>query len=78
MPKLKQNYRAVAIAVLKKSNTALTPTEIVDRAKKKGLLKSTGKTPEATIRGMFSLDDTKSGKKSAFKRVQTGKYSLNK
>lgn len=78
MPKKYVGFKAIVMTILEESNTPLTSKEIVSRAKEKGLLKSKGKTPDATIRGILSLDIRKRGKKSYFRRVEQGKYSLNK
>jgi hypothetical protein len=78
MSRGKQNFRLTAITILKESKIALSPREVFSRAKKKGLIKSKGKTPEATMRGVICLDIKNKGTRSAFKRVGKGKYLLNK
>ncbi len=61
--------------ILEESDTPLNAKEIISKADEKGLIKSKGKTPEATLRGMLSRDVNNCTKKSYFKR-EKGKYTL--
>jgi len=78
VPKIFVNFRKITTKILKESKKPLSADEIIKIAKKKGLLKSKGKTPEATLRALLSRDVSKSDKKSDFKLVEKGKYTLDK
>jgi HB1, ASXL, restriction endonuclease HTH domain len=65
-----------AYSVLKTANTALPTFEILDRALKLGL-KTTGKTPLATMYASMLLECQRKGNKSRFLRIGTDMWCLS-
>lgn len=63
--------------VLKKEKKPLTPKEIFDVADKAGLVRTTGKTPWATIGARIYTDIKRRGQNSIFKKAGRGKFILN-
>ena len=71
----KLSFKDAAFEVLKAVNEPLSAKEIVDVAFQKGFLSTEGKTPEATMAAQIYVDINQN-KKSKFKKVGKGKFSL--
>lgn len=71
----KLSFKQAALQVLESANEALGAQEIVDVARRKGILSTEGKTPEATMAAQLYVDISKN-KKSKFKKVGKGKFTL--
>ena len=69
--------RSAAKQVLKEVGKALTSQEIVQMIHGAGLLRLSGKTPEATVRACLNTDIKRNGDKSAFIKVAPNTYALN-
>lgn len=70
------SFKDIAYQVLKDSGKPLHYREIADIAAKKGLLKTEGKTPWATMNAQLSIDIINKGESSRFIRTDPGFYSL--
>lgn len=71
----KLSFKEAALQVLKEEKEPLSAKEIVDLAFQKDLLSSVGKTPHASMAAQLYVDINKN-KKSKFKKVGKGKFSL--
>lgn len=65
-----------AYTVLLENSEPLTAQEIVERAKNRDLLPTTGKTPTQTMKSKLSTDILRFGKQSLFMRSGKGKFAL--
>lgn len=71
----KLSFKKAALQILKSKNEPLTAKEIVDLAFQKEVLSTEGKTPEATMAAQLYVDINQN-KKTKFKKVGRGKFSL--
>jgi restriction endonuclease Mrr len=69
------SFKDAAIHILKAANEPLSTQEIVERAMQQGILSTEGKTPAATMGAQLYVDINKN-KKSKFKKVGRGKFTL--
>ena len=67
-----------AAQVLKEAGEPLDTKTIVERALAKGLWKTTGKTPAATIYSAIIREIAAKGKEARFKKADRGKFQLAK
>ena len=65
-----------AAQVLKDAKGPLTTKEMVERMLKRGLWKTGGKTPAATIYSAIIREIATKGKDARFKKVERGKFEL--
>jgi hypothetical protein len=65
-----------AYSVLLENSEPLTAQQIVEHAKNRGLLPTTGKTPTQTMKSKLSTDILRYGKHSLFMRSEKGKFAL--
>lgn len=72
----KGRFKDVAYQVLKSENKPLSIQKITGIAKKRNLLISTGKTPEATMGAQLYTDIKKFGNKSPFIQLGKNKFGL--
>lgn len=70
------SFKSAAYEVLKSENKPLSIQKITDLAKKRNLLISTGKTPEATMGAQLYMDIKKLGDKSPFIQLGKNKFGL--
>ena len=68
------SFKEAAFEILKSEDRPLTAKEIVDFAMQRNILRTEGKTPEATMAAQLYMDIRKP--KSKFKKVGAGKFSL--
>ncbi len=71
-------FRSAAIQILSSSRRALHVKEITRRALKKGILKTTGATPAASMNAQIITDIQKKGLASDFVKTGPSKYKLNR
>ena len=71
----KMSFKKAAEYILKNSDEPLSAQEIAEQALEQGILSSEGKTPEATMAAQLYVDINKN-KKTKFKKVGRGKFSL--
>jgi len=71
----KLSFKEAALQILKSENEPLSAKEIVDIAFQKDLLSTGGKTPEATMAAQIYVDINQN-KRTKFKKVGRGKFSL--
>ena len=71
------SFKIAAIKVLRESKGPLHYDEITKRALDKGLIETSGATPEATMIAQLSVDIKNKKDKSAFIRTEPGVFSLN-
>jgi restriction system protein len=69
------SFKDAATHILKAANEPLSAQEIVERAMQQGILSTEGKTPAATMGAQLYVDINKN-KKSKFKKVGRGKFTL--
>lgn len=69
------SFKNAALHILKAANEPLSAQEIIERAKQQGILSTEGKTPAATMGAQLYVDINKN-KRSKFKKVGKGKFSL--
>jgi len=72
-----KSFKDIAYEVLKEESKPLHYREITTIAIKKGLLKTDGKTPWATMNAQLSMDIVQKGEESRFVRTEPGFYALN-
>jgi len=70
------SFKNAAYQVLKLENKPLRVQEITDIAKKRNLITSTGKTPEATMGAQLYTDIKKFGEKSPFIQLGKNRFAL--
>lgn len=70
-------FKEAALILLKRTGRPMTAREIVTIALAEGLLKSAGKTPDASLAGQIYTDVQKRGKESPFLIVGPRTYTLN-
>lgn len=70
------SYREAAIEVLRTERRPMTAKEIVAAATARGLLASSGRTPDASLAGRLYTDIQRNGKESLFIQVGPRKYAL--
>ncbi len=75
MNEQKLSFKEAAFQILKAEKEPLSPKEIVELAFQRELLSSDGKTPHASMAAQLYVDINKN-KKSKFKKVGKGKFSL--
>lgn len=71
-----RKFLEVAYIILKREKKPLTPDELTQMAKEYGLLKSSGKTPQHSMRARLSTDILRNKEKSVFKRTAAGTFAL--
>ncbi len=71
----KLSFKEAALQILKSENEPLSAKEIVYLAFQKDILSTEGKTPEATMSAQLYVDISQN-KKTKFKKVGRGKFSL--
>lgn len=71
------SFKDIAYQILKETKKPLHSKEIVEIALKKGLLKTSGKTPEATMNATLIIDINKYGKNSRFIKTSPSTFSIN-
>jgi len=71
------SFVQAAIEVLKSAKSPLTPKEITDIALRNNLLKTSGKTPVATMGAQIYMDIKRKGQKSCFIKTAKGQFLLN-
>jgi len=71
----KLSFKNAALQILRSENNPLSPKEIVDLALQKGILATEGETPDATMAAQLYVD-IKTNKKTHFKKVGKGKFTL--
>jgi len=69
-------FLKAAYEVLSGTKKPLTVLEIVDAAKERGLLKSSGQTPTQTMKSKLSTNILKEGDRSLFMRAAKGRFAL--
>lgn len=70
------SFKDIAYQILKEAGKPLHYREITDMAIKKGLLKSDGKTPWATMNAQLAIDIKNQGADSRFYRTEPGFYAV--
>lgn len=70
------SFKDIAYQILKEAGKPLHYREITDIAIKKGLLKSVGKTPWATMNAQLAMDIKNQGTASRFYRAEPGFYAV--
>ena len=73
----KLSFSDSAYQILKEANESLSSIELVDIALAKKLIKTVGKTPEATMWSALYLEGQRKGIKSRFIRVGKDKWGLS-
>lgn len=71
------SFVQAAIEVLRNAKSPLTPKEITDIALRNNLLKTSGKTPVATMGAQIYMDIKRKGHKSFFIKTAKGQFLLN-
>jgi len=71
------SFKDIAYQILKKSDRPLHSEEITEIAIRRRLLKTSGKTPEATMAAVLYTDIKKHGKKSRFLKTAPSTFTLN-
>ena len=69
------SFKKAAEHILKTSDEPLSAQEIAEQALQQGILSTEGKTPEATMAALLYVD-IKENKKTKFKNVGKGKFTL--
>ena len=62
-------FSAIAYIIFKERKSPLSAKKILIEAKKRGLVQTKGKTPEATMAAIIYTDIKKKGKESKFQKV---------
>lgn len=70
------NFKEAAYHILKRGKKPLSAKEITQIALREGLIRSTGKTPEATMGAVTYTDIKQKGEKSLFVKVKRGLFGL--
>lgn len=70
-------FRHSAIQILKQSKEPLHYKEITRLALEKGILETDGKTPEATMNSLLTMDIKNKGKASDFIKTKPATFTLN-
>ncbi len=73
----KLSFPNAAYEILKQTNEALSSVELVDIVLAKGLVKTKGKTPDATMGASLYLECQRRGNKSRFIKVGKDKWALS-
>lgn len=71
-------FKQAAIKILKKTKNPLHYSEITRLALEKGILETSGETPELTMNALISSDIKHKKQASDFIRVKPGIFTLNK
>lgn len=71
-------FMEAALAILEDAGEPLHYGEITRRALERGLLKTTGKTPDESLNSRLSVEIKKNGDKSVFVRTEPGTFGLRK
>lgn len=69
-------FLKAAYEVLQITKQPLSPPEIVEAAMARGLLKTSGKTPEQTMKSKLAMNILKNGERSPFMRAAKGRFAL--
>ena len=69
-------FLKAAYEVLHKTRKPLTAPEIVEAARARGLLKTSGKTPEQTMKSKLATNILTNGDRSPFMRAAKGRFAL--
>jgi len=72
-----KSFKDIAYQILQEEGKPLHYRELTDIATSKGLLKTDGKTPWATMNAQLSMDIVQKAEESRFVRTEPGFYSLN-
>jgi predicted NUDIX family phosphoesterase len=72
------HFLDIAYKILDDSRISLTPGEIVELAKKSGILVTQGKTPEQSMKARLSTEILNNKENSIFIRTSAGKFGLRK
>ncbi len=72
----KLSFREAAEFVLREVGQPLRPKEIVRHACEAGILSTSGKTPDQTMKSKLSVDIRRYGSQSTFKRTAPGRFGL--
>lgn len=75
---MQTSFKFIAIKIITDAGKPLHYREITRLATERGLLKSDGKTPWATMNAQLSMDIVNNGENSQFYREQPGFFGLNK
>lgn len=70
------DYLSIAMTVLSEAERPLNAAEITEKARARGLLPDTTRTPDSSFRARLSVDLRHHGFQSAFQRVSAGRYAL--
>lgn len=73
-----QSFKTIAAKIITEAGKPLHYREITKIATEKGLLKTSGKTPWATMNAQLSMDIVNNGENSTFYRAQPGYFGLKK
>lgn len=71
------SFKEVAYKVLREATKPLHSEDITKIALKKGWLKTSGKTPEATMNAQLTVDVNKKGTKSLFAKIGPSIFTIN-
>lgn len=72
-----KSFKDIAHSILQEARKPLHYREITNIALEKGLLKSEGKTPWATMNAQLSMDIKNHGDNSRFRRSEPGKFAIS-
>lgn len=71
-----KSFKDIAFQILTEQGKPLHYREITDIAIKKGMIKTDGKTPWATMNAQLAMDIKNNGEKSRFHRAEPGYYAV--
>lgn len=71
------SFKSIAYQILKKANKPLHVSKITQIALKRGLLKTSGKTPAATMSAQLVVDVNKKKQKSRFIKTAPSTFAIN-
>jgi hypothetical protein len=71
------SFKEIAYQVLSEAGKPLHSKEITKIALKRGLLKTSGKTPETTMNAQLIVDTNRKGELSRFKKVGPSVFAIN-
>jgi len=72
-----KSFKDIAYQILQEAGKPLHYREITDIALEKGLLRTDGKTPWATMNAQLAMDIKNNGDNSRFHRAEPGKYAVS-
>ncbi len=73
-----QSFKSIAVKIITEAGKPLHYREITRMATEQNLLRTTGKTPWATMNAQLSMDIINNGENSTFYRAQPGFFGLKK